>query len=204
MSVVVIKIGGSLLDLPDLDGRLIQVLPRIKSNTDASEGFQPLFIIGGGRMADVVRGWDRIHRLGDEAAHHLAMATLAVNESLLLELLPDSVHVKNRDEAETAWGSRRLPLLKTADFIAAEEASHLSIDPLPHDWTVTSDSLAAWVAAAWPASRLVLLKSAYLPGDVSKSQWAERQLVDRYFPHVMPLVPRVDWINLRAEEYGAS
>ena len=32
-------------------------------------------------------------------------------------------------------------------------------DPLPHGWHVTSDSIAAWVAARLSARRLVLLKS---------------------------------------------
>ena len=34
-----------------------------------------------------------------------------------------------------------------------------AVDPLPHGWHVTSDSIAAWVAARLSARRLVLLKA---------------------------------------------
>jgi hypothetical protein len=45
------------------------------------------------------------------------------------------------------------------------------VDPLPHSWDVTSDSIAAWVASAVGAKRLLLLK------PVSHGE----RLVDRYF-----------------------
>jgi aspartokinase-like uncharacterized kinase len=49
-------------------------------------------------------------------------------------------------------------------------------DPLPHSWEVTSDSLAAWIARALGASRLVLVK----PPDAEPST----DLVDGYFERV--------------------
>jgi aspartokinase-like uncharacterized kinase len=49
-------------------------------------------------------------------------------------------------------------------------------DPLPHTWSVTSDSVAAWVAGEVGASRLVLVKA---PG-------AAVDLVDAYFERALP------------------
>ena len=38
-------------------------------------------------------------------------------------------------------------------------------DPLPHSWDVTSDSIAAWLASALGAARLVLVKPPGATGD---------------------------------------
>jgi hypothetical protein len=50
-------------------------------------------------------------------------------------------------------------------------------DPLPHSWEVTSDSIAAWIAGAVGARRLVLIK----PSGASGSA-----LVDAHFRHALP------------------
>ena len=52
-----------------------------------------------------------------------------------------------------------------------------SMDPLPHSWDVTSDSIAAWLAGALDAERLVLIKSAGASGPA---------LVDAYFARALP------------------
>jgi probable H4MPT-linked C1 transfer pathway protein len=50
-------------------------------------------------------------------------------------------------------------------------------DPLPHSWEVTSDSIAAWLAGALGARRLVLVKPPGVSGDGA---------VDPYFARVLP------------------
>jgi aspartokinase-like uncharacterized kinase len=69
----------------------------------------------------------------------------------------------------TALASRRIPVL--APYAWLRRA-----DPLPHSWEVTSDSIAAWIARAIGASRLVLVKP---PGAESRPD-----IVDGYFEHV--------------------
>jgi len=51
------------------------------------------------------------------------------------------------------------------------------VDPLPHSWDVTSDSISAWVAGQVGAARLVLVK----PSGASGSD-----IVDRCFSSVLP------------------
>ena len=47
---------------------------------------------------------------------------------------------------------------------------------MPHNWDVTSDSIAAWIAAASGAHELVLVKPRGASGDV----------VDSWFTRVLP------------------
>ena len=62
-------------------------------------------------------------------------------------------------------------------------------DPLPHSWSATSDSVAAWVAGAVGAKRVVLIKPVH--GDPAK-------MVDPLFHRTLP--PGVDSIILTAHE----
>lgn len=193
MSVTLYKIGGSLLDLPTLPIRLREVVP-----ADVS----PLFVVGGGPTADLVREWDQVHKIGEERAHWLALRSLQLNESLLAELLPNAEIVRSRDEAISLWAGGGWPVLSAHDFVSAEEPA--SPVPLPHTWEATSDSVAAWIARCWPVERLVLLKSVDLPvGATNGRGFTEcngRELVDANFSKLARTILVVDWINLRGDE----
>jgi aspartokinase-like uncharacterized kinase len=65
---VVVKVGGSLFDLPDLGPRLEVWLGARRS---------VVLVPGGGPTTDVVRALDRTHRLGEEAAHWLALRSIS-------------------------------------------------------------------------------------------------------------------------------
>jgi aspartokinase-like uncharacterized kinase len=212
-SVVVYKVGGSLLELPDLPRRLQDVVP---------PDVCPLFVVGGGRTADLVREWDRLHQLGDERAHWLALRAMQLNEALLANLLPHAAVVATRDGAIAEWGREGWPIISAHDFVAAEEP--LTKSRLPHCWDATSDSIAAWIATRWPADRLVLLKSVALPeiGEegrdgatdgrgftdasdrnsefrIPNSEFVTAGLVDPCFPALASALPKVEWVNLRDE-----
>jgi aspartokinase-like uncharacterized kinase len=53
---------------------------------------------------------------------------------------------------------------------------------LPEHWQVTSDSLAAWLAADLDAACLVLVKSVAVTAPCSAGELARRQVVDAAFP----------------------
>src|SRR4051812_35818845 len=80
---IVMKVGGSLFDLPDLRERLHFVLAAFN---DANV----LLVPGGGAAADTVRALERVHRLGEEAAHWLAIRTMSLHAHFLGELLLDA------------------------------------------------------------------------------------------------------------------
>ena len=70
----------------------------------------------------------------------------------------------------------RSVLVRTASEIAAAIPDNVPVlepscwlreaDPLPHSWSVTGDSIAAWVARAIGARRLVLIKAPHAAGDL--------------------------------------
>ncbi len=209
MKALVYKLGGSLLSLPDLAGRLLSLL---STRCDS----QPLLIVGGGEAADIVRRWDIQYQLGEERAHWLALQSMMLNESFVATLLPLARIVRSRAEAKSAWETGNLPILCTHDFLKSEEralAGSTAADheptALPHNWNVTSDSIAAWVALRWPAAGLVLLKSrplhnrgccagSYSP-EVDLENSDHEPAVDPYFPTLAPRLPQIEWINLRTD-----
>ena len=75
-----------------------------------------------------------------------------------------AVLVSDATEMSAALASRRIPVL--APYAWLRRA-----DPLPHSWEVTSDSIAAWIARAIGASRLVLVKP---PGAEPASRYRGR------------------------------
>lgn len=196
MSVVVLKLGGSLFDLPDLAVKVRQVLNHL-------DGDLPLLICGGGAAADLVRQWHRDFQLDEEQAHWLALEAIRLNQRLLLELLPECELVASRESAAAAWQRERVPLLDLAAFVHAEESSLAQAERLPHIWDVTSDSLAGWIAIRWPARRLVLLKSAELPitdGPLNFRAAVDLGLVDAHFPGLGPDLPPTWWCPLRGND----
>lgn len=185
--LTVIKVGGSLFDLDDLEGRLRAVL--------AEHGPRVLMIAGGGKVVDVVRELDQRHRLGDQTAHDLALWGLDFTAILLCAFLPECALMWRPLELELNWAGGRVPVLKPAVFLDAFDRQRS--DALPASWRITSDSIAARVAVILAADHLVLLKSAPAPVGSSRAAAARLGLVDPCFPEIARTIQRVSYINLR-------
>ena len=169
---LVVKVGGSLFDWPDLG-------PRLRRWLAAHAPPETLLVPGGGAAADAVRALQRLHGFDDETAHWLALRAMTLNAHALAALLPGSCVIDGPDLAELVWGQGRRPVLDAFAFGESDEADP---DHLPHTWAVTSDSVAARAAVLLGAD-LVLLKSAAPPaGDVAA--WAEGGYVDAWLPRV--------------------
>jgi aspartokinase-like uncharacterized kinase len=173
------KVGGSLYDLPYLRDRLRIWIARCTG--------QVLLVPGGGAAADIVRHLDRVHGLGEEAAHWFALRALTVNAHFLSRLVGAPVVPSPGDD--------KVAVLDPHAFCLADEGRPGS---LPHAWQATSDAIAARVAEVVTAD-LVLLKSADLPPGMSWGQAAAAGLVDETFDAVVRRAGlRIGWINLRA------
>lgn len=183
MCMTVAKVGGSLFDLPDLRPRLTRWLDGV--------GPPVVLVPGGGAAADVIRHLDRVHQLGEEQAHWLALRTLTVNAHFLAGLLGVPVVPAATEPVAP------LAVLDPHDFCRGDDCRP---GALPHCWHVTSDSIAARVAEV-SGARLVLLKSVDLPAGMGWEAAGADGLVDEMFAaRVGRARPRVDWVNLRSPD----
>jgi len=186
---VVVKVGGSLLDWPELSNRLQRYLATLP-------GTNILLIPGGGPTADVIRQFDQCHSLGEEESHWLALRSLALNARVLQRLLPGSQVVDGLNAARSCWRRGTTPILDMYFFCRGDEGRP---DHLPHVWQVTSDSLAARVAIVANATQLVLLKSKDPPAGDNWDEAAKAEYVDSWFTNTIQSAGfSVQPFNLRA------
>lgn len=190
--VTIIKVGGSLLDWPELPDRLIRFLER---RHDEDPGFRPVLLCGGGPFADAVRRLDRAHGLGDFAAHRLAIQAMDLASTILLCLIPGALGIESAQAIDQEMTPEDIPLLVPSLIIDELESQEAS--PLPPSWDVTSDTIAAWIAGRLQARSVVLLKSASLPAHATRDLAARLKLVDPFFPLISSGVAQVEYLNLR-------
>lgn len=171
--MIVVKVGGSLFDHPGLG-------PGLRAFVETLDG-PVLLVPGGGDLADAVRTLDRVHGLGEEQAHWLALLSLAVTGQLLRSL--------------TLGFIPRVKVLDCFQF-ARDDEPHPGV--LPHTWAVTTDSIAARVAVVYRASRLILLKSIDIPDGAPWPVAAANGWVDAHFPSVVADAPfPIQAVNFR-------
>lgn len=187
--ITVVKVGGSLYDLPELGDRLRHWLDRQTGSL--------VLIPGGGSTADLVRRFDRQHRLGEDQAHWLALRALSLNAHVLACLVPATQVIEDFREVNHSWAERKIPIL---DMFAFAWEDDQEADHPPHDWNTTSDSLALRLAWRLGADRLVLLKSVSIPGSVTWEQASKDGWVDGHFPTLAAKIGRIltiEMINFR-------
>jgi aspartokinase-like uncharacterized kinase len=172
---VVVKVGGSLYDVPNL-GR------ELRSWLDIQSHCRTLLVPGGGAAAGLVREADARDDIGEELCHWLALRSLAFTAHVLAARLPGGHVINKIEQREEAWQRGKAPIVDMYAFALSDEARP---DHLPHRWSVTSDSLAARVCMVAGIERLILLKSCSVPGDWSWHEAARRGLVDDAFPEVI-------------------
>ena len=171
---LVIKLGGSLLNRsrwPILLEALI---------TAESAGQRPVhLIVGGGPLVDGLRQLDRAEPQPAEQMHRLAIAAMSLTADIV---------------------AQRLGLSCVTDFTATTpsvlDISHSSaclaaISALPCGWTVTSDSIAAAVAANINAE-LLLVKSV-APSESVIEPLVEAGWLDDYFVTASSSLTAIRW-----------
>lgn len=185
---VVVKVGGSLFDMPNLG----IVLDRwLRKHCDP----HVLLVPGGGPSADIVREWDRCHGLGEERSHWLALRSLTLNAHFLADILPSSRFVADWRQCDAIWHAGHRPVLDAYAFAMGDEGQP---GCLPHRWDVTSDSVALRVAVVMKARQLVLLKSVTMETPYDWNCIAREGLVDRYFAEHFPQAMPIISVNLRS------
>ena len=174
----VVKIGGGLLGTAGAFELVIEAL------TAFAPGRRLAIVPGGGPFADAVRQIFRRVKIGDDAAHWMAVLGMDQYAHALAARLPNAVLVDAAEAITAAVKTGRLPVVAPYRWLRGA-------DPLPHSWDVTSDSIAAWIAGALEARRIVLIK----PGNRDR-----KQLVDAYFVRALPA--GIEHLIVTADDLG--
>jgi 5-(aminomethyl)-3-furanmethanol phosphate kinase len=162
-ALTVVKVGGGLTAIPE-------ALERVCAALGGAAREWPLVVVpGGGPFADAVREFDRTVGVSAEAAHWMAILAMDQYAHVLAGLIPDAVLVE-----ETGLIGETLETGQPV--VLAPSRWMRSADVLPHSWDVTSDSIAAFIAGALGAGRLILIKPTSDAPDV----------VDPYFASTLP------------------
>jgi 5-(aminomethyl)-3-furanmethanol phosphate kinase len=187
MRTVIVKVGGSLLTLSDLPERL-----RTMINVIAAD--RVMIVAGGGEAADVVRGWDEIHRLDVEVSHWLAIDSMGLTAMLLAGLLPEAVLAKDQKSAGFHTRGGTMVILEPRSIL--DEMPGETMATLPVGWDCSSDSIAAWIASRWKVDSLVLAKSVDMPmADTNSTK--SSGVVDACFNSVVGSDLPVYWCNIQ-------
>jgi aspartokinase-like uncharacterized kinase len=165
----VVKIGGSLTEsgaAAALMRGLVARRPR-----------RMVVVPGGGDFADTVRCTQHRHGVSEPAAHHMALLAMHMSAIMLAEFAPGGVVAESPHEFASAWQRDLTP-------IWAPERMTRAASGIPASWDVTSDSLAAWLAAEIGAARLLVVKSCPVPEEMGSEAiaLAAAGIVDRRFP----------------------
>ncbi|WP_334106424.1 amino acid kinase family protein [Methylobacillus sp.] len=164
----VIKLGGSLLGSPELNIWLDIVARH-------GDG-QVLIVPGGGIFADAVRDAQISSGIDDATAHRMAVMAMDQYGVLMTGLSPRLVTARSELEiAERGWQHRGIVWMPS-DMVCADES-------IPMNWGITSDSLAAYLAAKLNAEHLILVKSSRPDADqqVSLEKLTKEGFVDSAF-----------------------
>jgi aspartokinase-like uncharacterized kinase len=162
---LVVKVGGGLLAHP---AQLDAVLAELAA---AAREIPLLVIPGGGAFADAVRDADRRIGLSHDAAHWMAVLAMDQYGHLIASRMSNATLVMRSSDAISALKDGKTPVLAPYQWMR-------EIDPLPHSWEVTSDSISAWVAGHVGAEHLVLVKPAGASGA---------DMVDPCFDRLLPV-----------------
>jgi aspartokinase-like uncharacterized kinase len=160
-----VKVGGGMLSRPGAFDRVAAAIG------EAAMGRRLAIVPGGGPFADAVRHMFNRFQIGDEAAHWMAILGMDQYAHALTARISGAALVEGAEEVADALAAGRIPVLAPYRWLRA-------VDPLPHSWEVTSDSIAAWFAGVLGARRLVLIKPAV--------RQRVQRLVDPHFVRALP------------------
>jgi len=179
---VILKLGGSMLALAGWPARVAALVQWF-----VGAGRNPTLVVGGGAVADGLRIIDAAATLPSERAHVLAIGCMTVTARLASESL---------DLPIVSEPSGRPSVLDAEGWLSRRRGAGL-----PQSWSVTSDSIAAAVAADTGAAdggtTLALVKR--VPPDIEGgdprrglASLAAQGWVDPHFPVVADRL-RIEW-----------
>jgi aspartokinase-like uncharacterized kinase len=190
LPIRIVKIGGSLIprrDLPSAIDRWVGTL----ANRDETLN---LWLVGGGKLVDVVRSLDANVGIPAEVSHQVSIHLMDINAKLLSPRFPGWPIVEKLTDLEFGRSPSQKPqhskrasnfLLQPSGLIDELEKRPIVIGlpKLPSTWEVTSDSIATWLGIHLNAFEVVLLKSCAVDSDDIESL-TKSKIIDGHLKHL--------------------
>lgn len=163
---LVLKLGGSLLESGRLSG-VLEIAARRK---------RPVIVVpGGGKFADQVREAQTLQGFDNASAHRLALFAMHQMANVICSRSRQFVPAATREEIGLAGVNGLVPVWLPAKMAGADPEIEKS-------WHMTSDSLAAWLAAHVGAPEVALVKSCSVKADAMLESLAAAGITDPLFP----------------------
>jgi dihydroneopterin aldolase len=167
--LAIVKLGGSHANGPHLKDWLAAI---------AAEAGSIAIVPGGGPFADAVRTAQASIGYDDRAAHAMAMMAMAQFGCALTNLNPALRLAASRSAILRVLKKGKVPVWSPEPMARAAA--------LPETRQLTSDSLAAWLAGALGAGRLLLVKHGRFEGAaIDAHALVARGVVDPLFPRYL-------------------
>jgi aspartokinase-like uncharacterized kinase len=174
---VVLKLGGSLLTLPNWPDRIADLVDDVRRTTP-----RLIVVVGGGPPVDGLRAIDAAAPQSAELMDRLAIESLRLSATLVAASL-------SLPRSRAPGRAAPACVLDAAGWLSGAGRRH----SLPVGWQVTSDSIAAAVAATVGAD-LLLAKRVPPPGPASDLEsLAAAGWVDEHFPTAARGLGGIGW-----------
>jgi aspartokinase-like uncharacterized kinase len=141
--VTLLKIGGSLAKTPKLLKKLCKNIEEIRKDHELC------IVPGGSKFVDVVRKMYMEFKLTDESAHKMAILGMDQYGFMLNDLIPNSQLFNQLKEYNKILKLRRTPIFLPSRYF-------LINDPLANLWSITSDSIAIFVAKKLQINQVII------------------------------------------------
>jgi dihydroneopterin aldolase len=167
MAPVVVKLGGSFA---------FSEILNVWIGALASCAGSVVIVPGGGPFADAVRHAQDRMGFDDRAAHDMSLLAMEQYGRAVISFNDLLSPADTVEAIERRLAARQVPVWMPMRMVSA------AADIAP-SWTVTSDSLAAWLCSRIGAGRLILVKHAdLLSGPARCEDLVTMGLVDEAFP----------------------
>ena len=188
----VIKVGGSLFDMPALPERLRRWLasqPRAHN----------VLVAGGGKLVEQVRTWNSSQPIDEIAAHWMCVDLLTVTAHMLHAWLPEIPLIENDGLLCQRVGEVGATIFGPASWMRHSEPGLPGVW-LPSSWETTSDAIAGRLATALRADEFVLLKSVLPRGSagLELSALAATGYIDSVLALMAPELPPTRLVDFRS------
>ncbi|MER0239367.1 amino acid kinase [Fulvimarina sp. MAC8] len=167
--VSLVKLGGSTVRSPNLQ----QWIKAIEQATEPT-----VVVPGGGPFADGIRKMQARLGYDDATAHEMSVLAMEQFGCVLLNLSQRFVAAASIGEIHAALEKGDIPVWLPRKMV-------MSTSEIPQNWTVTSDSLAAWLQHQLGAARLCMVKQIDVPENSTVDALSRAAVVDDAFPSMV-------------------